>query len=440
MRSVSAYTKAAGINSFSLSEYFLSDNDIQNYVSFRQLENKDLSILRIEPILFNDYPCLYVIQFEDGFDIISADKRSPVPIATCRTGYFDDCNDPEGFGGHLETIAEQVWFSLNGYLEKPSAEAEEQILSSVDFWKLIRADSTFISNARLDPPGPDPGHWELVDVTREEIVYDSIPHLTSTTWYQWSIYNFFCPDDRDTLGIITKCPAGCVAIAGAQMLYFLHNKIGVPSTSPASGICTGHVYDSTVYQNFWNYSTSTWATMQPRNNSDTCAALLIGDIGKRVKMKYGWDGSSANTPDLQTFVFPFYGINSSLYNNYSSSIIVSSLANGYPLVCRGKRLAKGVNKIGHAFLIDGYKRFRTKTTYYYEWSTEDPTIIRQYPLIPRKTEVEYSSPHISFYLMNWGQWDTAANYIWCSLDGVWQYLDKPPYIYERKMIYNFSSL
>lgn len=451
-------TKAANIGN-EASDYSLSETDLQNYVRFKLLGNKNLSFEGIEAINFNDNTCLYAIQYNDGFDVISADKRSPVPIASCKTGIFDECNDREGFGGHLETMAEQVWFLLHGYMREPSPEAVEYIESSLNFWKLVNADSTYITEktregendtntpkTRFDPPGPDPGHWELVNIRTEEIIYDSIPHLTATTWYQRSAYNDYCPDDMDTLGVIKDCPAGCVAIAGAQMLYFLHYKIGMPAASPSSGYCTGHVYDNTVQQDFWNYSQGTWDNMiAPRCTSyyygtDLYAALLVGDVGKKLDMLYAWDGSSAYTSDLVDYVFAPYGITSSYLNGYSSSIIVSSLLNGYPVVCSGSRLLRSTDKVGHAFLIDGYKRYRTKTTYYYEWSTDDPTIIRQHPFVPRKTEVEYSSPHVSYYCMNWGQYDTTANAVWCSLDGIWQYLYYPPYIYYREMIYNFNSI
>ncbi|MBR4736019.1 MAG: C10 family peptidase [Bacteroidales bacterium] len=444
-------TKATDIGE-DTSDYSLSETDLQNYVHFKLLGNKNLSLMGIEALNFNDTPCLYAIQYNDGFDIISADKRSPIPIASCEIGIFNECNDPEGFGGHLETMAEQVWFLLHGYMREPSPEAVEYIESSLNFWKLVNADSSYITEktrkdesdtntpqTRFDPPGPDPGHWELIDITTEEIVYDSIPHLTSTTWYQRSVYNYFCPDDISDDGDTSKCPAGCTAIATGQMLYFLHNKIGVPLISPTFGICTGHVYDSTAFQDFWGYSSTPWSNMQPRSSTDTSAALLIGDVGKRAQMEYHWNGSCASMSRLKDYVFPSFHISCLLLNSYSSTIITSSLSSGYPLVCSGSRLAKGTNKVGHAFLIDGYKRFRTKTTYYYEWSTEDPTIIRQHPFVPRKTEVEYSSPHISFYCMNWGQPDTSQNYVWCSLDGVWQYKNLPPYIYERQMIYNFIS-
>jgi len=246
----------------------------------------------------------------------------------------------------------------------------------------------------------------------------------------------------DTLGVVVDCPAGCVAIAGSQMLYYLHSKDGIPITSPASGSCTGHVYDNSYVQSFWNFSSSTWSAMQtPRTYiSDIYAALLVGDVGKKLNMSYAWNGSGAYTSDLKDDVFQPYGWNCVYSNAYLSNKIVSNLQNGFPVVCAGDREDRGINKIGHAFLVDRYKRYRTKTTSYYEWEYDDPNYPGLLPNIRPKTEISYGSPHISYYGMNWGQWNTTANASWCSLSGVWQYNNLPPYQYDRKMVYDFSII
>lgn len=429
-------------------EFVIRERDINNYVAFRILEGKSkgkrVILSDITPIRWDSIPCLYVLQYENGFEIISADKRSPVPVAVNEHGEFDKCNDPEGFGGHLSLLASEIWMSLNGLLSPPSQEEQIIIQSSVDFWRMIDADSLFIAEhltrgTQTQNKGRIPnGYWEMVEVSSEEEVYDSIAHLISTRWYQRGIYNHYCPEDRDTNNHIDKCPAGCVAIAGAQMLYFLHNKTGVPTTSPASGSCVGFVYDSSYVQNFWNYSSSTWSTMQPRYYNDTCAALLVGDIGKRVHMEYGWDGSHGHTQNLVDSVFSPYGWNCLYSDDYNSSIIVSSLSNGYPVVCAGSRLVRGVKHKGHAFLVDRYKRFRTKTLVTWRWVPLNNDPGGSPILLPPDDKYIYSSPHILYYGMNWGQVYTDPNNTWCSLSGVWQYDSLPPYIYNRRMIYNFS--
>lgn len=447
-----ALTKAI-INRGETDEFAINDVDLANLVRFRILENKskgrELVLSEVIPLLWEDEPCLFVLQFNEGFEVISADKRSPVPIASNSSASFRECNDPEGFGGHLNLVAEEIWFLKHGYLTNPTPEGEEYIQSSIDFWKMVNSDSTFIQAHSTKTKGhvlpePDPlpiGHWEVTGVSTEEIVYDSIPHLTSTTWHQDFPYNDYCPDDKDTVNMIWVCPAGCVAIAGAQMLYFLHFKDGVPVNSPSQGICTGHVYDNTVYQNFWGPTDTLWTYMSHLAwFSDIPAALLIGDLGKRLHMDYHWDGSRADTEDLVDDVFSPYGWSCIFVDHYDSGIILSSLTNGYPVICAGRRLPdKGVGKIGHAFLVDRYKRYRTKTTTTYEWVSDDPDPQASTYLLPPYDEITYSSPHISYYGMNWGQGGYGDDG-WCSMAGIWQYRNKPPYSYNRRMIHSFSII
>ncbi len=400
----------------------------------------------IKPIYWDSIPCLYVLQYSKGFEIIATDKRSPIPLAYNHEGLFDEMNDPTGFGGHISLLSSDIWLSLNGLLPPGTQEEEKNIQNSLDFWKIVNSDNTLINKHRNNSFGSHQddreripnGFWEMVVAESEEEVYDSIPHLTWTRWHQHNIYNFFCPDDINDNDSIVKCPAGCVAIAGAQMLYFLHSKDGVPTTSPRAGICIGHVYDNSVIQLFWDHSTSTWATMSLLSTTDTCAALLVGDVGKRLHMDYGWDGSEADTEDLVDDVFSPYGWNSTCLDEYNSSVIVSSLQSGYPIVCAGKRDVRGVEKKGHAFLVDRYKRTRTRTRITWRWVDLDDDPTNNPILLPPDDEITYSTPHIYYYGMNWGQGPTSYNNTWCTLSGIWQYGSWSPYIYNRKMIYNFT--
>jgi hypothetical protein len=221
------------------------------------------------------------------------------------------------------------------------------------------------------------------------------------------------------------------------MLFFLHQKDGVPATSPSKGICTGEVYNNNVYQCFWDYSSTTWSSMQPRAiYTDTCAALLIGDVGKKLGMEYSWNGSGADTEDLKDDVFSPYGWDCTYSNNYDVSHITYSLYSGYPVVCAGRRQNRGVNKVGHAFLVDKYMLCQTKTTTTYEWIPDNPDPAGSTYLFEPIDSVTYSSPTIHYYGMNWGQ--SLNDESWCSLEGIWRYMNNPPYAYNRRMIYGFT--
>ena len=141
-------------------------------------------------------------------------------------------------------------------------------------------------------------------------------------------------------------------------------------------------------------------------------------------------------------VFAQYGWDCNFVDHYDADIIIASLLSGYPVVCAGRRLNPGDgDKVGHAFLVDGYKRSRVKTLTTYIWVYDDPAHVGFQIDVPERIEVSYGSPYITHYKMNWGHgsepsmWDN-----WCSLEGIWQYHNYPPYSYNRKMIYGFSIL
>jgi len=438
-------TKSLGRNGEN-NTYVVNEFDLQNFVYFRQLEGKsrgkDVQLVSITPIEWEDMPCLYVIQYREGYEIISADKRSPIPIAANDRGVFVKGDDSDSFMEHLNLMAEQIWFSINGYGDKIDPEWEDEVNGSLDFWRMVNADSSFIEQngeRYIDPDAPI-GHWEFLEASSFEVDYDTIPHLTVTQWYQEGIYNLYCPQEYTGTSFV-RCPAGCAAIAGAQMLYYLHGKDGVPISSPTTGYCTGYgILDYIFSQSFTNPSPNSWSQMlPPRHVADTLAAILVGDVGKRLHTTYRLNGSSAVAANLVDSVFVEYGWNCSYLADYDASIIVSNLQAGYPVVCAASRAEnRGVNKIRHAFLIDSYKRRRMMTVAYYTWIIDNPVPGMHYPPVPLHREVTYGSPYITHYRMNWGAEETSPNDTWCSLAGVWQYQNLPPYVYEPEMIYNFT--
>lgn len=435
-------------------DYSVGEFDLKNLIRFKELERANRKVLEIIPIEWEGVPCMYVLQYDRGFEVFSSDKRSPFPLVVSRDGTFPrERTDEDSFLGHLDMMAEQIWFLKEGMIGDPSdPETVELINSSLDFWRMVNADEEFLRQngkriGKRIPPDTSlfipEGHWELIGVSTSEEVYDSIPHLTQTRWHQWNPYNDYCPIDRDSTHThYRKCPAGCVAIAGAQMLYYLHFKEGKPTSSPTTGYCTGTVYEGDVNQHFDNDSSITWALMSAPSSTGYYEALLVGDVGDKLDMNYGYYKSGAYTSDLVEDVFEPYGWESTYVDHYDADIIVSSLLSGYPVVCAGRRLQLGEpGKVGHAFLVDGYKRSRTKTISTYDWVYDNLNYPGFYPYIPPRLSVSYGTPYITHYKMNWGQGEESPeNDVWCSLDGIWQYHDNPPYSFNRQMVYDFSII
>ena len=433
--------------------YFVEEKDIQNYASFKKNRKdesaKNNELKNIIPLKWNGEICLYVLEYKIGYEILSADKRSQVPLVKDHVGKFEPVSEESPLGFHIYSLAEDVWFSLykNELLDEPDKEATEKINASLLFWNLINCDYETIQSfvqTKSDPSSVvlDPvGHWEQIDLSVREIVYDTVGHLVPTWWTQNPPFNNYCPYYTTTSS--SRCPAGCVAVAGAQVLNYLHYKLGVPEKSPSHGMCTGYVYNNTVIQSFTQPSEGTWNDMEATSDPKGYAAMLIGDVGQKVNMKYGATGSGANTLDLKEYVFKEYGISCINFSYYNGNFLRGDLERGIPVICAGHREVTSrsgeVSTVGHAFIVDSYIRHQEELTFTYQWTFDNPELNPDYPII--RTSVAYRTPYITHYQMNWGYgYDSNYNNVWCSMSGSWQYGSRTPYIHNRKMVCSFSVL
>lgn len=434
--------------------YIINERDIRNYIAFQKMQDKefmrDNELQKVTPIEWNDAICLYVLEYDKGYEVLSADKRSQVPLVKDQVGKFEFPTEESPLGFHIYTLAEDVWFSLynNDQLDKPDKEAIENIKSTLTFWNLVNADFKTIQShsARTKSSDdlildPEEGHWEQISVSIRELYYDTSEHLVTTWWHQDPPFNDYCP--YDSTQHTSRCPAGCVAVAGAQVINYLHHKLGVPEKSPSHGHCSGYVYNNTVNQSFGLFHSSTWDNMMPSSDPYGYAAMLIGYVGKNVNMSYGANSSGANTLNLKDNVFIPYGINCTTFKYYNGLFLKGDLGNGIPVICGGTReyINSEGNTVtsGHAFIVDRYKRYQEEITFTHEWVFDNPELNPGYPIT--RTSIVYNTPYITHYQMNWGYgYEKNYNNVWCSMSGSWQYGSRTPYIYNRKMVCNFSVL
>lgn len=400
----------------------------------------------------------YVVNHpEGGWTMYASDKRVPAIVAENEEGRFDLKETEEVMGTWFEAMKEDMKRVQNAEDKDLNFTAEE-IEANKAYWDAVcNADEfarSHIETTRGGTLGPGliipPGHYELYATYQDVIVYDSIDHLTTTKWSQGDPYNKFCP--LKTTGS-NHAPAGCVAIAGAQMLYYLYQHLGAPQTIPDTAYCNSRVNSSYVYDwNQWSTGTDVWGLIEGWENtynSGLLVAPLIAHIGKRVGMEYGDTASGAYTSSLVANVFNYYGINCQ-YTDFDVNKVKNSLYNNMPVVTSAYSSHDGSGYHGgHAFIIDRYRRSRTKTSYYYNWVYDfqglpyTPT-----PAVMDSISIEYSSPYITQIGMNWG-WGDMYNYndwhlvndTWHAPTGSWIVQVSPntyTFDYLRKIIYNFS--
>lgn len=428
-----------------LKKFSVTYEDLENYIKFKKLEAKSrgyvLNILDINEIYStNGYLAMYVISFQDGWEAISADKRSPLVLATSEKGSF---NFTEGMPQmcYLDQIADDLAFFIDcqNLIVKETKSVPEDICANIELWDAISASNDFVELYKIDPSTPldstlidPPGHWELTSVTSTQVLDQQVDHLIPVSWGQSSPYNMFCPNRTDNNAI--KTPAGCVALSGAQTLAYLQDLMDLNISVPSTVVSSGNV-DAFEIQ-FSDFGTTLWNNIY---TNDTSAASLIAYIGYLVNIEYGNLGSSAKTKDLRSLVFQPLGINCH-YGDYDGEIVKSSLLDSLPVIVSAYyKLING----GHSFIIDGYKSYKTKYTYTYDWVYDIPPSASQ-DLVCPKIEVTYSSPYIENIRINWGWANIYGNNdIWytptedwaANLGSSWE-----SFKYNKNMIYGFSKL
>lgn len=417
-------------------EYFVTATDLENFVKFRRNTSKrsNLSVKEVKSYGFDSSQTLfYILNYNDGWEVVAADKRVQPSLAHGDSGEFTmDCdNEPMKFW--MNMLAEDVLQTRRNHAEPQStttsadtattnstnsgtpavSSSEEQY---VDFWVGINAteDNTKVKFPSDPIPVPDDmyRYRYLIDTEQETVNIDIGP-LLETTWGQSTPWNTYCPLKTD--GSNERAPAGCVAVAGAQTMYYLRNFFDLEVLSPISGICTGNI--NNYQQTLTNLSYTAWDNMahdlyEPTYNTNL-SALLLAYIGMMLEVDYGNDGTSADTMDLPDKVFTPYGIDCNTSDDYDSDHIIQNVTDSLPVILRGRdALLFGS---GHAWVTDGYRREVIRTTKYYIRSV---TMLTQAQLAEldktdaNQTVVE-DSLTAEYIHMNWG-W-SASQDRWFSL-------------------------
>lgn len=383
-----------------------------------------------------------------GWTIYSSDTRVPAIVAQSNEGSFEELMKIDGARLWIEAMAEDMAV-IKRCSDKELKFTKQEIENNKNFWKSITSFDALLRERQTRGDFDDdllpryPGHYELMFSESHNETYDSIPSLLNTHWRQGEPYNHYCPLKTNNL---EHAPAGCVAIAGAQMLYYLHNHISMPTVAPSQAYCLGNVSDYTFDQ--FNYNSTVWDIMPKETYSfdSLAAAPLIANVGKRLDMDYGNDGSGAYTEDLVEEVFRPYGIRCAYvdYNDpFNRGLLCMSLLNNMPVILDARTLVPEGGKEGHAFIADRYKRSRTVTVNHYEWVYDDlPPLTLVRPVAP-KTVTTYESPTISMIGMNWGWgslYDVPSE--WFGLMDDWIVTNAPQYNWNisRHIIFGFQSI
>ena len=201
--------------------------------------------------------------------------------------------------------------------------------------------------------------------------------------------------------------------------------------------------DSTV----WSYMSPSCQTGTYNNLPE---AILIRYIGAVIQTGYENNYSWALPMFLRIGVFNSYGY-PCVTDDYDEEIVKTSVLDSLPVIVTASDQLIPVNGRIHTFVIDGYRRKRTKYTINHRWIPEispDPQLgetgCTKAQAYSDYYSYTYSDPVVSDIRINWGwslQWSSyPVNDGWYSLTAGWEVPGQNVYDYNHniKIIYNFG--
>lgn len=315
---------------------------------------------------------IYVVNFKNGGWVLVSCvfmKESPI-LALSYEGRFDveKIHSPETF----------FWLEAT---KQAIAESYDEILSTNERNENLTipvygedSDSRLLGESYFWIQDP-------IDTTITTIPLASVAPLISTKWGQGFPWNYKCPTLNGT-----KCPTGCVAVAYAQELYYLHNYLGKP-TKLYHQIDTSYVLMNSLFEGPYYspqhhmsngiISSSRWDDMPLLNpQSQTIESEYVGDLmielGQHLNMEYHQNVSLSVT---ESSVFTNYDL-SCFSSSFNESIAISQLNEALPIIISAWQNAS--TPIGHAWIIDGYTKSHTTFDVLFQWRRIPEEYMNQY--------------------------------------------------------------
>lgn len=413
----------------------------------------------IIPYESDGYTLYYIANYDNGYRVISGDKRTSPFLLESDEGKFEYKKEDEFDGPSfwLRDLSSEILLLKRG-------EAYVEDNSNVLFWNAMTGQYDPVQHIPLMRSDldsidfDDPDHvWALVPVSNNTYYFneETIPHILTTKWGQGYPWNHFVP--KSGIDTTKYCPTGCSAVAMAQIIYYSHYNLNMPNWLYHDARTSGKAYDtgidSTIFFPGTFVSNSThWDDMAVDRSSyfvggsADYVGQLMADVGHQIGMNYGPNGSGAY---VTTSGFNHYGIycNSSDYN---SSTVISQLLSNKPVV-----VVAYTTEDGHTWVIDGLHSMVTEYVQTFEWRRLSELNSYNYPIhlytdeqmaiidpnvFSGKTVQEVTYYRQYFYKMNWGYDGRGDEVHYGVNDNVWTYVGTNGnynYQFDKTIWYDF---
>lgn len=209
-----------------LEDYRVRESDISFYLTqVKGYSPTKASSLDVEPVVYESDTVFYIINYEKGWEVLSGDKRAPVVLINCDAGSItiDDLYSSPTQSAYIDALTINLSKALNDADFYSSEEIQDSWLCLME--SLNGAESG--------------GGKRPVNKKRSIIYSETRDHLLSTKWGQGAPWNQEGPYKNSSMS--DHCLMGCVPVAAAQVLYYLHYKIGKPVGTYGFSTCNAYI-------------------------------------------------------------------------------------------------------------------------------------------------------------------------------------------------------
>lgn len=338
---------------------------------FQGTSVKNINSYSLKTISEEGMPIIHSVNFNEGGWALVAGREFPDNqiIAYGEIGSFDPDN--------IESPEVRFWFRMTKASLKQTFEAADRgVEPQNENESYMEPDDDLQDSFSYD----DPYVWvRLYLGCNTSNTITDLDHLTETKWGSVYPWNYKCPYISDD-----QCSVGCATVAVAQMLYYLHFHIGIPSGCYHS-IDTSYTWNNGGYftshltrSNYTSPSTR-WNSMATSysggfNNSHKYVGDLMIDVADRLYTQFTLPESGAYFYDIPT-ALSNYNITCSPPQQYGFSQTISQLNASMPVIVTG---TDDVSGEAHTWLIDGYQKQYHLSDYQYKWVTMPPDSLQYY--------------------------------------------------------------
>ena len=331
--------------------------DHTSLMKFLALKKK--RVTDITPLTSNNDTIAYYVQYDDGWEIISADKRMAPVLIKADSGILKSPKND----GNIQNLITNI------------AELRKNLTTDINgIWQLWEKPKS--SSKRRVARGIGQGMW----IPQDTVYYDQrtgTNSIVTTKWGQNEPWNTF------TKILDSKyAPVGCGPVAAGQVIYHFRKDNPRNCEIPTSAKYTNGS-DTPEYSNF---SSSCWPLMAREIayvDYPNYTAIFLGYLGKQMEVTYGTDGSSVNAIKIGTALLD-YKLTYNKRDSYDFYTIYSDLKGKQPVILCAETSDK---KSAHAFIVNGYITESTRLKISYRWDPEH-----------RITEWEYENYDQSMFM------------------------------------------